>query len=262
VLSVLERFGRFTRFSGQTARWFILDSRNPRRWRLIWPQLFEVGTRSVPVIMIIGAFIGMVLAVELFEQFRQLGQESRIGGVISISVLKHIGPVLAAMMLAGRVGGAFTAELGTMTVTEQTDAMRVMGTDPICYLVVPRVLACVVMIPILTIVSDLLGILGGWLITVQAFGVNNHDYWAFSASMVARWDIFAGMVKSMFFGLTIGMVSCYKGFHCRPGAHGVGQATTDAFVTSFLAIIVLNFFLAKVTNDLHHIIYGFGGPAV
>ncbi len=256
---LLERLGLFVAFSCSIALWMLRDANKPRRWRLIWPQLFDVGTMSLSVVMITGGFIGMVLAVELFAQFAAIGQETRLGGVVNISVVRHVGPVLAAMMLAGRVGGAFTAELGTMVVTEQIDAMRSMATDPVSYLVVPRVLACVIMIPILTIFSDVVGMAGGWLITVKMFGVTNHDYWSFSASFVNMWDVMTGLSKSVFFGLAIGVICCYKGFYCGKGARGVGRATTDAFVTSFVTIIIMNFFLAKFSKDLYHLLIGSSG---
>ncbi len=179
VYSGLEGFGVFTRFSLSAGRWLFRGVGRWARPSLIMPQLFQIGTRSIPVIMIVGGFIGMVLAIEAYDQFAAIGQEARLGGIIDISLVKEIGPVLAAIMLAGRVGGAVSAELGTMNVTEQLDAMRVMGADPIAYLVVPRVAACVLMIPILTIISDLTGIYGGYLITVRVFGVNTYDYWEF-----------------------------------------------------------------------------------
>lgn len=258
VTGIVDRFGQFVLFSIHALR-CIRGFRQARRWRLVLPQFFEVGTKSLPVVMITGGFIGMVLAIELFEQFSTFGQESRLGGVINITVVKHIGPVLAAVMLAGRVGGAFSAELGTMAVTEQIDAMRVMATDPVEYLVVPRLIACVVMIPMMTIFSDLLGIFGAWMVTVVSFGVTNHDYWTFSASFIGFWDVTTGLVKSLFFGLAIGLICCYKGFYCGKGAAGVGRATTDAFVTSFVSIIILNFFLAKLSNDLYKLIFGYQG---
>lgn len=257
VAESVEGFGRFVCFCGSTAAWTLRDLRRPRRWRLILPQLYVVGTLSIPVVMLTGAFIGMVLAIELFAQFSNFGQETKLGGVIGLSVVSHLGPVLAAVMLAGRVGGAFAAELGTMSVTEQVDALKVMGTSPVGYLVVPRVLACLVMIPIMTVFSDLTGVLGGWAITVGLFGVTNHEFWANSASFVGLYDISAGLAKGLMFGLAIGLVCCYKGFHCTAGAQGVGRATTDAFVTSFVAIIILNFFLAKFTSDLYHLIWGY-----
>ncbi len=226
------------------------------RMKLLIPQLFQVGTLSIPVVALVGAFVGAVLGVEMFSQFQAFGQETRLGGVIHISVVKQIGPVLAAVMIAGRVGGAVSAELGSMRVTEQLDALRVMGSDPIRHLVVPRVLACLIMVPVLTVFSDLLGICGSWLVVVQGFGVDSEEYWKFSGQFVGNWDVFTGLIKSVVFGLAIGLISCYKGFNCGTGASGVGRAATDSFVVSFITIIVANFFLAKFMNDMYTIIYG------
>ena len=252
----VEELGRFVGFCGSTVRWLVGDALKVHHWRLVWPQFYEVGTRSIPVVMLTGAFIGMVLAVEMFAQFAQFGQEDKLGGVIGISVVKHLGPVLAAVMLAGRVGGAFAAEIGTMAVTEQVEALRVMGAAPISHLVVPRVIACVIMIPILTIFSDILGVAGSWMIGVGMFDIPNNDYWSHSARIISKWDLSMGLFKSVFFGLAIGLISCHKGFRCERGAQGVGEATTSAFVTSFVTIIVLNFFLAKFQNDLYLLLYG------
>lgn len=252
----LEGLGRFTRFAGQTLRWFAVGRPGCGRMKLLLPQLFSVGTMSIPVVMLVGAFVGAVLGIEMYDQFRSIGQETRIGGIINLSVVKQIGPVLAAVMIAGRVGGAVSAEIGTMRVTDQLDALRVMGTDPINHLVVPRVVACVVMVPLLTIVSDLLGMIGGWLVVVVGLGVDASEYWRFSSAFVNSFDVFTGLTKAVAFGLLIGLISCYKGFTCEPGASGVGRATTDAFVSSFIAIIIANFFLAKFLNELYLIIYG------
>ncbi len=252
----VEDFGRFSQFCASTAWWFAAAPRRWLRWGLLMPQLYQMGTRSAPVIMLLGVFIGMVLSVEMFDQFRQFGQETRLGSIINMAVVRHIGPVLAAIMLAGRVGGSVSAELGTMRVTEQLDALRVMGADPVAYLVVPRVIACTFMIPLLTVFSDVMGILGGYMITVRAYGVVASDYWAHSAAFITSYDVLTGLIKSIVFGLFIGMISCYKGFNCQPGARGVGRATTDAFVTSFVAIIISNFFLAKFLKDFYGIVFG------
>lgn len=226
--------------------------------RLLVPQMYEVGVRSVPVVGVVGCFIGMVMAVETHPQFLSIGQETRLGAVITLSVVKQIGPVLAAVMLAGRVGGALTAELGTMRVTEQLDAMRVMGADPVRYLVVPRVLACLLLTPILTIYSDVLGVLGGWFIAVPMLGVPGEPYWQYAAAGVTTWSIMEGVFKSVFFGSAIGLISCYKGFTCKAGAAGVGRACTEAFVASFIAIIVLNFFFAHLLGVWRAAVLGDG----
>src|SRR3954469_17697199 len=208
----IAAFGDFCLFCGKAFRWIFTGWFSFKNIRLLFPQLYDVGVKSVPVVGVVGAFIGMVMAVETYAQFKTLGQENRMGSIIALSVVKQIGPVLAAVMLAGRVGGALTAELGTMNVTEQLDAMRVMGADPIRYLVVPRFVACVLLTPILTIYSDLLGVLGGWLISVKFLGVPDAPYWYFSAQGVDNYQIFEGVFKSVFFGGAIGLISCYKGF--------------------------------------------------
>ncbi|MDX1681778.1 MAG: ABC transporter permease [Phycisphaeraceae bacterium] len=259
TVDAIENFGHFVGFAGRTANWMFTGWRKWCRRDLMIPQLYEIGTLSVPVIAILGIFIGMVLSIEAYDQFAALGQEQRLGGVINISVVKQIGPVLAAVMIAGRVGGSISAELGTMRVTEQLDALRVMGADPVGHLVVPRVIACLIMTPILTIFADLMGILGGYLITVQFYGVQAQGYWDFSARFVTSWDIFTGLSKSVVFGLSLGLISCYKGFYCRRGAAGVGQAATDAFVTSFITIIIANLFLAKAFKELYDVIFGHTG---
>lgn len=259
IITRIEHFGMFSRFVASTIRWLFAGTGNwKRNLRLLLPQLYNVGTLSIPVVMIVGGFVGMVLAIEGFDQFASIGQEARLGGVINVSVVKQIGPVLAAVMIAGRVGGAVAAELGTMTVTEQIDAMRVMGADPIAYLVVPRVVACVIMVPILTVFSDLTGIFGGYFITVNICGVNAQAYWDFSAQFVAGFEVATGLIKATVFGLMIGLISCFKGFNCGSGAAGVGQAVTESFVTSFLVIIMANLFIAKFLNDFFSWIFPYG----
>jgi phospholipid/cholesterol/gamma-HCH transport system permease protein len=254
--NLLAAFGDFCIFVGRTIMWLGAGLLIWKNLRLLFPQMYEVGVRSVPVIAVTGAFIGMVMAVETHTQFRTIGQEERLGSVINLSVVKQIGPVLAAVMLAGRIGGALTAELGTMNVTEQLDALRVMGADPIRFLVVPRFVACVLLTPILTIYSDLLGVIGGWLISVKFLGVPDGPYWHYSSLAVDNWQILEGLIKSVFFGATIGLISCYKGFTCGAGASGVGRACTESFVTSFLVIIVLNFVFAQLLKDMYLTLYG------
>ncbi|MCH2133228.1 MAG: ABC transporter permease [Phycisphaerales bacterium] len=249
-LSFITAYGRFVRFCLTTATWLITGPAIWLRWRLLAPQLYSVGVASIPVVGVTGAFIGMILALETFVQFESLGLQGTLGAVINVSVVKQIGPVLAAVMVAGRVGGALTAELGTMRVTEQLDAMRAMGTDPVAYLVVPRVIACAIMTPILTVYSDLLGVFGGYVFTVVMNDVPATQYWAFSSAFVTWFEPTVGLVKAFFFGLSIGLISCYKGFGCRPGAAGVGKATTQAFVASFLSIIIINLVLAKFLNTI------------
>jgi phospholipid/cholesterol/gamma-HCH transport system permease protein len=256
VADRLEAFGRFTRFVLATGRWTLAGPGGTGRMRLLMPQLYYVGTASIPVVMLVGLFVGAVIGIESYEPLAQIGQEGRLGGGIGLSVVKQIGPVLAAVMIAGRVGGAVAAEIGSMRVTEQIDALRAMGADPIAYLVVPRVLACLLMLPVLTVFSNLLGVWGGHLVIVGGFGVDAAEYWGFSAQLITSWDVMTGLIKAAVFGLLIGVCACWKGFTCDAGAAGVGRATTEAFVTGFICIIVANFFLARFLNELGKIING------
>ncbi|HEV7298669.1 MAG TPA: ABC transporter permease [Tepidisphaeraceae bacterium] len=253
--AAIAAFGDFCIFVWQTIGWLFGGGLRLKNLRNLPELMYEVGVRSVPVIGITGAFVGMVMAIETYTQLRALGQEERIGSLIGLSVVKQIGPVLAAVMLAGRIGGALTAELGTMNVTEQLDALRVMGAEPIRYLVVPRFLCCLFLLPILTIYSDVLGVVGGWAVSVYALNIPSDPYWRYSAVGVDTYQVMEGIIKSFFFGAAIGLISCYKGFRCGSGASGVGRACTESFVLSFIAIIVLNFFFAKLLKDIYYALY-------
>jgi phospholipid/cholesterol/gamma-HCH transport system permease protein len=243
--------GRFGRFAGAATATSVRICLARRTCQLIWNQMDLIGVRSVPVVMITGAFVGMTLAVQAYDQLAGMGLEEHLGVLINISVVKELGPVLAAVMLAGRVGGALTAELGTMNVTEQIDAVRSMGTDPIAYLVAPRLLACLLLTPILIIFADFMGVIGGAVISFLQLHINSRAYWEFSASGVELWDISIGVVKGFFFGGAIALISCYKGFTCKEGAQGVGQACTEAFVASFISILALDFALAVIFKSVY-----------
>jgi phospholipid/cholesterol/gamma-HCH transport system permease protein len=256
----LDALGDYGRFVGAIFAW---TARGPGRFarKQVVVQMFEVGTLSIPVVMITGAFIGAVLAIEAHPQFKAIGLEARIGSVINISVVKQIGPVLTGVMLAGRVGGALTAELGTMKVTEQIDALRAMATNPIRALAVPRFLACVIMTPILTIFSDFLGMVGGWFMSVHVLGVDPASYWQYAKDSLDLYTINVGFIKALFFGSAIASIACYKGFNCGAGAQGVGRACTEAFVSSFVTILVMNFFIAMAMNSIYNIFWP-GGASI
>ena len=251
----ISNLGRFGRFVWQSIVASARSCTRSKTYPLIWTQMNIIGVRSVPVIMITGAFVGMTLAVQAYDQLAGIGLEEHLGVLINISVVKELGPVLAAVMLAGRVGGALTAELGTMNVTEQIDAVRSMGTDPLRYLVAPRLLACLLLTPALIIYADLMGVLGGAFVSFFQLGINSRAYWNFSAYGVELWDVSIGVIKGFFFGGAIAVISCYKGFTCREGAHGVGQACTEAFVASFVSILALDFALVVVSKSLYGIFW-------
>lgn len=250
-------FGRFWMFGGRAVGFIPRELLSAGGWRRLLPQCLEIGTRSVPVVMVTGMFVGMVLVVQSFEQFDAAGLGDRIGALVNVSVVSELAPVLAGVMLAGRVGGALTAELGTMNVSEQLLALRAMGADPIRYLVAPRFLACLLLAPLLTCYANLMGAIGAWIVYSGIFAGDSEPYWTNTRNAIEMWDIGSGLTKSVFFGGALGMISCYKGFHCKPGAEGVGQACTQAFVISFIVILVLDFFLNMSLTGFYRAWFGF-----
>ena len=240
--------GNISVFSMRTFRWMF--TRLPRRETLL-PSLYQIGVLSLPVIALTGTFIGMVLVVQSYVQFRNLHMEAKLGAVINMSLVRELGPVLAATMLAGRVGSAMAAELGTMRVTEQIDALASMGANPIHYLVVPRFLGCLMLIPALTIMADFMGVAGAFFYAVTLLGIDYHHYLENSQQFVGNFDLFAGVFKSLFFGAAIALIGCYRGFHCDPGAEGVGRAATRAFVYSFVMILLLDLLLGIALDGIY-----------
>jgi phospholipid/cholesterol/gamma-HCH transport system permease protein len=257
TFEILSAFGRFWIFAAQTVRWLAVGLIEPSLWRRVFPQFYEVGNRTLPVIAVTGTFVGLVLAVQSYDQLSAAGLKERMGVLLTVTLVQELGPVLAGVMLAGRVGGALTAELGTMRVTEQISALSVMGADPIRYLVAPRFLACLLLAPCLTFFCDVFGSVAGWFIAVRLKGVASGPYWYYIQSSLTNWDIMVGFVKSVVFGGLIGMIACYKGFHCRTGAEGVGKACTESFVTSFLALLISDFFIGTFLSGLYKALYGF-----
>src|SRR5208337_4369413 len=252
IYNVISGLGDLTIFSLRTLAWTIRRRPSPRT---LVPSFYAVGVRSVPVVAITGMFIGMVLAVQSYDQFHDLGLATHLGGIINISVVRELGPVLAATMLAGRVGSAMAAELATMRVTEQIDALSCLGANPVHYLVVPRFLACVLLIPLLTLMADFMGVIGGAVVSIQILGVDSFAYWKHSRDFVESLDIFAGVFKSYFFGAAIALISCHRGFNSSAGAEGVGKAATEAFVFSFIAILFLDFVLGLGWNTVYRSIW-------
>jgi phospholipid/cholesterol/gamma-HCH transport system permease protein len=235
-------------FVFRTFHW--LMTRLPRKDTLL-PSLYQIGVLSLPVVALTGTFIGIILAVQSYAQFRLMNLETRLGAVINMSLVRELGPVLAATMLAGRVGSSMAAELGTMRVTEQIDALASMGANPIYYLVVPRFLGCLVMIPTLTMMADFMGVVGGAYYSVYALRIDWFHYLHNSAQFVGLYDLFSGAFKSLFFGATIALIACHRGFHCDPGAEGVGRAATAAFVQSFVAILFLDLMLNIILDSIY-----------
>lgn len=224
----------------QTITWIF---RPPWEGKEILKQMEEIGIRSFPVVIITAAFTGMVLALQSFTGFKRFGAETMVGTVVALSMTRELGPVLTGLMVSGRVGSAMAAELGTMRVTEQIDALYTLATNPIKYLIVPRFLATLIMLPILVIFADVIGILGGYLVSVRILGTNPTLYLRRTWNFLELNDLYSGIIKAIFFGMILATISCYQGFSTQGGAEGVGRATTKAVVLSSLTILISNYFI-------------------
>ncbi|MCS7022746.1 MAG: ABC transporter permease [Gemmataceae bacterium] len=248
----LTALGDFTLFTWQTCIGVI---RGEFR-RVDWFRLaVEVGNASTPVVAITGLFIGMVLAVQAYGQFHLIGMETSLGAVIHMSLVRELGPVMAAVMVAGRVGSAMAAQIATMRVSEQLDALACLGVDPIRYLAAPRLLACLLMVPLLTVVTDLTGMLGSTLICLGVYPIDSFHYWRHTQEFVAAWDVLTGLAKALLFGAVLALLACYRGFRSQAGAEGVGRAATQAFVHAFVTILILDFFLTMFFNTLYTLLW-------
>ena len=252
VMMWIAGVGDLLLFFWQTLSW--LFTRWPRR-RLLFECLYQIGVRSLPVVALTGTFIGMVLAVQAYFQFSRFGMATRLGAMINLSMYRELGPVLAATMLAGRVGSSIAAEIGTMRVTEQIDALASMGANPIQHLVAPRFLACLLMIPALTVMAMFMGVVGGAFYCIYIYDVDPYFYFTNSQDATSAWDLIYGVVKSFFFGASMAIISCYRGFRCEAGAEGVGRAATIAFVQSFVMILVLDLMLSITLDRVHNLLW-------
>jgi phospholipid/cholesterol/gamma-HCH transport system permease protein len=218
------------------------------RWKLFLNQVVEIGLRSQVLVIITGGFTGAVFAAQAFFQFNNLGMGSAVGAVVSVSLCRELAPVLTALMVAGRVGAAMSAEIGTMKVTEQIDALRALAVYPIDYLVVPRALAMMLSMPLLVAECIAFGIVAGYVVAIYLLGVNGPYYVDNMVHWTRSRDIIMGLTKAFCFALLIVFISCHKGLTAREGAVGVGRATTEAVVNASLAVLIVNFFLTMALN--------------
>ncbi|MCF7669141.1 MAG: ABC transporter permease [Verrucomicrobia bacterium] len=223
-------------------------------WRSFIAQLHQIGVASQSVVIVTGAFTGMVLCAQTFYQFHKVKMDTATLAVVSVSMCSELGPVLTALMVAGRVGASMAAELGTMRVTEQIDALRTLAAHPIDYLVSPRLAATIVAMPLLTAESIAIGIGAGYTVGVALLGIDPVYSWNNMIKYTEISDLATGIIKCLIFGAIIALVSTYKGMNCRHGAEGVGQATTEAVVTSSITILIANFFLTLFITRLLQII--------
>jgi len=233
-------FGRYASMAGQLAQ---LAIRPPWHVRLIILQSEQVGVQSLPVVMLTALFTGMVLALQSYVAFHRFGAESMVSVVVSLSMVRELGPVLVGIMVAGRVGASFAAELGTMRVSEQIDALWTLSTHPLRYLVLPRVFAAIAMLPLLVVLADVIGIFGGYVISVMMLDQNPHLYLDKTTLYLTTHDFHSGIIKAAFFGGIIGLVGCAEGYYCSGGAQGVGETTTRAVVISCMSILVADYIL-------------------
>ncbi|MGF1656832.1 MAG: MlaE family ABC transporter permease [Verrucomicrobiales bacterium] len=244
-ISIAHGIGAVMFLAGDTFR-----SLNPVsiRWRLTLSQIAEIGIRSQPVVLVTGAFTGAVFAAQTYFQFAKVSMESAVGAVVAVAMCRELGPVLAGLMVAGRVGAAMSAEIGTMKVTEQIDALRSLGVHPIDYLVVPRVLAMLISMPLLVGECIFIGIAASYYVSVNVMDISGTYYIAHMLTFTMATDVFMGLIKALVFGMIIVFVSCYMGLNAREGAVGVGHATTEAVVVSSLTLLIANFFLTMFLN--------------
>lgn len=241
VIRFAENLGRILVLLFLTVRQLIFP---PFEVRNMFKQMLEIGVRSLPVVVITAIFTGMVFALQTFTGFKRFGAEALVGTVVALSMTRELGPVLTALIVSGRAGAAMAAELGTMRVTEQIDALETLATNPVKYLIVPRFIAGLLMLPALSAVADIIGITGGYFVTVGLFKTSSIVYWKRTWDFLEMSDIYNGLIKSAFFGASIALISCYKGFYARGGAEGVGKATTGAVVLSSMTILISDYFLS------------------
>jgi phospholipid/cholesterol/gamma-HCH transport system permease protein len=207
-------------------------------------QMLQIGVNSLPVVLVTAVFTGMVLALQSYTGFKRFGAEGLVGTVVALSMTRELGPVLTALIVTGRAGAAMAAELGTMRVTEQVDALETLATNPVKYLIVPRFMSGLVMLPFLTVISNIIGIIGGYFVTVALLGANVTTYMRMTWDYLELQDIYSGLIKACFFGAALSLICCYKGFYTSGGAEGVGKATTGAVVISFMTILISDYFLS------------------
>ncbi len=214
--------------------------------RLIGRQMIEIGYFSLPVVGLTAIFTGMVLALQSYTGFARFSAESAIPNVVIVSITRELGPVLAGLMVAGRVGAAMAAEIGTMRVTEQIDALNTLATNPFKYLVAPRLIAGFTMLPLLVLVADIIGVFGGYVVSIHKLGFNPATYLQNTLDFMEPQDVISGLVKASAFGFLITLMGCYHGYNSRGGAQGVGLATTNAVVTASILILCFNYFITEL----------------
>lgn len=243
VLAACRTVGDVTLFAAEGVLHLL---RPPLYPRLMGRAFMEIAYFSLPVVALTAVFTGMVLALQSFSGFSRFGAESAVANVVVLSITRELGPVLAGLMVAGRIGAAFAAEIGTMRVTDQIDALTTLSTNPMKYLVAPRLLAGTVAMPLLVLVADILGVMGGWIVGTLKLGFNSATYLSSTLNFMQTIDVVSGLVKAAVFGFVVALMGCWNGFYSRGGAQGVGSATTSAVVSSSILILALDYILTEI----------------
>jgi phospholipid/cholesterol/gamma-HCH transport system permease protein len=242
-LAFLAQVGRLTVFAIDGVSAIV---RPPIYWTLIGEQMLRIGYFSLPVVGLTAFFTGGALALQIYVGSDRFGAESFVPNIVVLGITRELGPVIAGLMVAGRVAAAIAAEIGTMRVTEQIDALTTLSTNPVKYLVVPRLVAAVVTLPVLVLVADSIGVFGGYVISTQSLGFNGAIYIKNTVDFMTNQDVTSGVIKVAVFGFIIALMGCYNGFQSRGGAQGVGNATTNAVVSSSILILASNYFLTSI----------------
>jgi len=243
AINVCRGTGSVTLFAGNGVSHAV---RPPFYARLFGRALMEMGYFSLPVVALTAIFTGMVLALQSYTGFSRYSAQSAVPNIVVLSITRELGPVLAGLMVAGRIGAAMAAELGTMRVTDQIDALETLSTDPMKYLVAPRLLAGVIALPALVVVADILGVLGGFIVSTASLGFNAATYLTNTMNFMRTEDVVSGLVKAAVFGFVIALMGCYQGYNSRGGAQGVGAATTNAVVSASILILALDYVLTEL----------------
>ncbi len=243
AIGFMEMIGRITLFTMISVTHCV---RPPWYGKAIVRQMIEIGYFSLPVVGLTALFTGMVLALQSYTGFARFSAEGAVANVVVLSVTRELGPVIAGLMVAGRIGASMAAEIGTMRVTEQIDALTTLSTNPYKYLIAPRLIAGAAMLPLLVVVADVIGVFGGYLVAVFKLGFNPQAYLKRTFDYLEFEDVFSGLVKASVFGFLISLMGCYHGYNSKGGAQGVGQATTDAVVSSSILILVLDYAITEI----------------
>jgi phospholipid/cholesterol/gamma-HCH transport system permease protein len=241
TIEILEEFGKTTSLG-----WNVIKDilRGKASLKHTFEQMVKIGIGSLPLALVTAVFVGMVFAVQIAGEFVKFGAGKYVGGIMGIAMARELGPAITGIVIAARVAAAITAEIGTMRVTEQIDALKAMGTNPIRYLVVPRFIAAALMLPLLTVLADVIGFTGGYLVATFMGKINPVEYMETAQRLLSLWDVYGGLIKTVIFGMLIAIIACYKGLSTKGGAKGVGEATTSSVVTSLIALFIVNYFLS------------------